>query len=450
MSPKKKKRRKRESAARTRDVENSSNKRVREEIFNIPLLETSRTTQLFGELDQILAETVRLLCRYVPATQESFRQIVEKILSGSTLGKNYYNKRDQEDGKPKTKRTTIYQPSEIRVLKLAFNLLRPQTAVRFGDTVCQVRFLRGILEEEVEKFLAATFNLLELYEELARHAQDHSIEYVRVENEIHRIHEILGLQPHDIQPVLMGRIIRTVEQNWDRYVTVRDEISKPYFRMVYTQAKELSSSGNEEQTLDNFQAGTLGLVRAIKNYTPERFADFSVVAKSWVRQAILFHLKTEVNFIKIPMANWHYLQKIEQAKIRLLNRLNRSPTSAEVAAEVDLPEVKVKKILENAQLVKVHSLDTPTSNETNHDQQGSWNRDSVEAEERTDSSLFREAELGIVRHIVNEFDQEERTIFGLISGCYEVLPDPEFTATELAEERIRQEAAKRGFDVIFK
>ena len=248
---------------------------IRENIFQIPLLPQEDIGRLFGEMDDILNQQVTRLVEEVPQIRNYFIEIVEGIASGSTLGKNYYDKQDHEDGKPKAKKTTILQPSEVRILKRAFWLLRAQKTPKvFSKLVQEISFLRGIMEDSIETFLLTIQEYQDLHRKLAEAKEIHSPEYLKFEHGIEQIHELLGIRDSE----LIFRVIGEIEEGWDLYVQTRAQIIEPYLRMVYSWAKDFSSS--ETQTLDNFQAGTFGLVRAVKNYTPSRFAHFSVVAES--------------------------------------------------------------------------------------------------------------------------------------------------------------------------
>lgn len=409
------------------------------------MLESGDIAKLFGGLDKILNRQVARLALEVPLVRTYFMEIVERVVSGSTLGKNYYDKQDREDGKAKAKKTTILQPSETRILKKAFWLLRADSNPRmFSKLILEISFLRGIMEEAVEIFLKTLAEYKDLQKGLEDSRIQQSMEYLRYEQRINQIHDHLEMR----DPAKILALLEKTEKDWDLYVETRAKILEPYLRMVYSWANTFSSS--ETQTLDNFQSGVFGLVRAVRNYTPSRFAHFSVVAEQWVKQSILQYLKTDVNFIRLPMANWHYLQKIDKTKQKLEQKLNREPTVEEIAAEAELPIAKVKKIMENALLVKVYSLDAPTLNEDDQDNEASWNRDSISAVETPEYYILKENEIEVVRNVIQLFDDEEKIIFGLVSGCYEVIPDPPFTEEEILKEKLRQRAAQYNLEISFK
>jgi DNA-directed RNA polymerase sigma subunit (sigma70/sigma32) len=218
--------------------------------------------------------------------------------------------------------------------------------------------------------------------------------------------------------------------------------------MVYTIAKKSSTS--DAQTLDNFQNGTFGLIRAVKCYTPSRFAAFSVVAKMWIRQSILLNLKSEVNFIKLPVANWHVFQKLEKVRQKIEHSTGTDASLEEISRQSKIPIEKVQKIYENAKLVKVFSLNAPT--QTEDDQTGSarWNLESIQSEENIEEQMAFKSEFQLIQQVADFFDMEEKTIFGLISGCFSLIPQVELDPQEILKEAVRQKAARWGIGISFK
>jgi DNA-directed RNA polymerase sigma subunit (sigma70/sigma32) len=211
-----------------------------------------------------------------------------------------------------------------------------------------------------------------------------------------------------------------------------------------------SFSQSDSQTLDNFQNGLIGLLRAYKCYTPSRFAAFSLVSEQWIKQSILLHIKTEVNFIKLPIANWHSYQKLEKIKGRIEQKTNREASLEEIATEAKMAVDKVKKIYENIKLAKVLSLNVPTSNEDEQSEGAVWSLESVTDPKSIEHEMETQAEYQTVRNVVAGFDAEETVIFALVSGCLDLIENTEISALEIEKERIRQLGAKSGIGVIFK
>ena len=97
-------------------------KALREQIFRIPLLPQGEILTRFKELDQTLFPHVYKLARLSPAVRTFFRDIIGRVASGNTQGKNFFDKEDNED----TGEKRLLKPSELRVLAKSFPLLRLQ------------------------------------------------------------------------------------------------------------------------------------------------------------------------------------------------------------------------------------------------------------------------------------------------------------------------------------
>jgi RNA polymerase sigma factor (sigma-70 family) len=422
-------------------------KALRERIFKIPLLPQDKIIAKFDELDAHLYPHALALTEQFPRLRDYFQEVMFRIASGNTQGKNYYNKEDHEDDGGDPKKKKLLQNSEKRVLIDSFALLRLRdNPKRFCQLTKQAGFLRGVFEEAIELFLELTQGYGQLLEDMHKAARMNSPRYLELERKVRRIENELGF--YDSQ-ALATQVIQT-QAVWKRYVELREALIAPYFRMVYTLAKGSASPGNDAQTLDNFQNGIFGLVRAVKCYTPTRFAAFSVVAKSWIRQSILLHLKSEVNLIKLPVANWHVYQKLE--KIRLgIEQTTQQPAKAEdIAREAKMAVEKVQKVYENAKLVQVLSLNAPTHNEHDQDSDSKWNIESIQSTNDHQEYFELRNEYHLIEKVIHQMDDEERMIFSLISGCFDLISDPNLKKQEILRESIRQKAAKHGLCVIFK
>jgi len=422
-------------------------KALRERIFKIPLLPQDKIVAKFDELDAHLYPHALLITDRFPRLRDYFQEVMFRVASGNTQGKNYYNKEDHEDDKGDPKKKKLLQNSEKRVLIDSFALLRLRdNPKRFCQLAKKAGFLRGVFEEAIELFLELTEGYSEALEGMHKAAKEHSPRYLELERTVRRIENELTF--YDSAALVLQ--IKETKAIWARYVVLREALIAPYFRMVYTLAKKSASPGNDAQTLDNFQNGVFGLVRAVKCYTPTRFAAFSVVAKSWIRQSILLHLKSEVNLIKLPVANWHVYQKLEKIR-QQLEQTSQQPAKVEhIAKEAKMAVEKVQKIYENAKLVQVLSLNAPTNNEHDQDSDSKWNIESIQSTNDHQDYFELRNEYSLIEKVIHLMDDEERMIFSLISGCFDLISDPHLKKAEILRESIRQKAAKRGLCVIFK
>jgi RNA polymerase primary sigma factor len=111
---------------------------------------------------------------------------------------------------------------------------------------------------------------------------------------------------------------------------------------------------------DRVQEGNLGLMKAIDRFDPTRGFRFSTYASWWIKHAIRRAAVNRGRTIRLPAHLQATAAKVNRARITLRQSLEREPTPAEIAHEVELPVDKVELTID-AMGQRHISLDAPVS-----------------------------------------------------------------------------------------
>lgn len=137
-----------------------------------------------------------------------------------------------------------------------------------------------------------------------------------------------------------------------RDVRLREKLIIRHLGLVAALAKRLSRDG--QQTEDLIQVGYIGLIKAVDRFDPSRGTRFCTYAVPTIVGEIKRYLRDKSKAIRLPRHLQERIVVVERTAADLTQRLGRSPTIAEIAAEIDLAP-------EDVALLREQTIHSPLS-----------------------------------------------------------------------------------------
>jgi len=114
---------------------------------------------------------------------------------------------------------------------------------------------------------------------------------------------------------------------------------------------------------DLIQVGSIGLIKAIEFYVPNKNAKFKTYAKHLIKGEIKHYLRDKASLIKAPRELQELVTRIRFAINTLKERGFEEPTTEQISVETGISEVKILEVLEIENCKSTLSLDQSFSHE---------------------------------------------------------------------------------------
>ncbi len=136
---------------------------------------------------------------------------------------------------------------------------------------------------------------------------------------------------------------------------LRDALISDHLGLAIALARRFAGRGEAVDDLE--QIATLGLLKAVERFEPERGLAFSTFATPTISGEIKRHFRDRSWSVRVPRALQELGLRLTATVADLTNDLGRSPTLDEIAAELDVDTEAVLEAMEANRAYATQSLD---------------------------------------------------------------------------------------------
>ncbi|MER7758181.1 SigB/SigF/SigG family RNA polymerase sigma factor [Streptomyces sp. NPDC097619] len=170
--------------------------------------------------------------------------------------------------------------------------------------------------------------------------------------------ELSAREAREISQVFFDRL-HALEEGTREYQYVRNALIEMNISLVHYAVRPFRARPGGPEKEDLIQVGTVGLIKAIDRYDPDRNTRFTTLALPYITGEIKRHFRDTSWAVRVPRRLQELRTDLAKATEELSSLLDHAPSPAELAAHLGIEEEEVREGLVAANGYTARSLDTP-------------------------------------------------------------------------------------------
>ncbi|WP_443333535.1 SigB/SigF/SigG family RNA polymerase sigma factor [Streptomyces sp. CB00455] len=237
---------------------------------------------------------------------------------------------------------------------------------------------------------------------------------------ITRAHQVTPADARELSTLFFARL-RTLPEGSAPYQYARNTLIEMNMALVQFAARRFrsrtgSGAGAGAEMEDVVQAGTIGLIKAIDRFDPDRGVEFSTLALPYITGEIKRHFRDTTWAVRVPRRLQELRLDLAKARDELSATLGRAPTVKEMATRLDLDEESVVEGLVAANGYSTETLDAPLHAEDAPAPGRHHARPLGDSAGETDRAIELFEDLHALGPLLKELPERDRTILYLRFG----------------------------------
>ncbi|MEU9109010.1 SigB/SigF/SigG family RNA polymerase sigma factor [Streptomyces xanthophaeus] len=184
---------------------------------------------------------------------------------------------------------------------------------------------------------------------------------------ITQAHQVTPADARELSTLFFARLRELPEgsagHQYARNTLIEMNMALVHFAARGFRSRTGSASGAGTEMEDVLQAGTIGLIKAIDRFDPDRGVEFSTLALPYITGEIKRHFRDTTWAVRVPRRLQELRIELAKARDDLASELGRAPTVKEIAGHLRLDEEVVIEGLVAANGYSTEALDAPLQGE---------------------------------------------------------------------------------------